>query len=526
MSQAPARPAFAVNTLWTWASVGANVVMALVVSPLMILRLGDEAYGLWVLIFSVVEYYTLFDRGIRTAVVKFVAQYWALGEYGELNRTLNTALVSLAAVGVCLFALTLAIAPYGPAFFVISPALEGTFVTISIIAGTGWALSLIFVAASSSLEAVQRFDLAYRIIIVTNVLRVIIIVSLLQFGFGLTSVVSVAVSARLVQCLWQWRAFRKHFPQYRWQIADVNRVSFRRLFDYTIHTGPSSIGSLLLDQGPGIVIGHAYSAQYVGYYSLPRRLLQSVLELVHRLGLVTTARSAELAARDQRDGLVTLGIQSNRYSLVVFLPAAIFLATYGDALFHVWLRNPNFVAMSAPLLPIFVFGTLLSDAMQFNSSSMLYGMARHRAFSWLLLVEGVVATVLIYEFARRGDLFSAALASAIVMVLNRGLLTPYLLCRQLDYPTGAYIMRIAGPPIGAGLAVAAVMWACRVTWLPGDSLGQIVIAALLCSLAFLLLAGRFGVLPGDRAGVLRVVIKRAPYLEGATRRWFGAPVID
>jgi O-antigen/teichoic acid export membrane protein len=522
-SKEAARPAFAVNTLWTWASVGANVVMALVVSPLMIFRLGDEAYGLWVLIFSVVEYYTLFDRGIRTAVVKFVAQYWALGEYEELNRTLNTALVSLACVGACLLVLTLVIAPYGPAFFVISPGLAGTFVTISIIAGAGWALSLLFVAASSSLEAVQRFDLAYRIIIVTNVLRVIVIVSLLQFGFGLIPVVSVAVATRLVQNLWQWRAFRKHFPQYRWRLEDVNRVSFRRLFDYTIHTGPSSIGSLLLDQGPGIVIGHAYSAQYVGYYSLPRRLIQSVLELVHRLGLVTTARSAELAARDRRDGLVTLGIQSNRYSLVVFLPAAIFLATYGDALFQVWLRNPNFVAMTTPLLPIFLLGTLLSDAMQFNSSSMLYGMARHRGFSWLLLVEGIAATVLIYWFARRGDLFSAALASSIVMVFNRGLLTPYLLCRQLDYPTGKYIMRIAGPPLAAGLAVAAAMWACRLTWLPGNSLSQIALAGMLSSVGFLLLAGRFGVLPGDRAGVLSLVRKRAPYLESATRRWFGEP---
>jgi O-antigen/teichoic acid export membrane protein len=523
MSQAPARPAFAANTLWTWASVSANAAMALVVSPLMIMELGAEAYGAWVLIFSVVEYYTLFDGGIRSALVKFVAHYWALRDYEEFNRTLNTAIVTMAAVGACLVVATLAAAPYGPSFFVISPHLQATFVTISIIAGVGWALSLALTAASAALEAVQRFDLAYRIVIVINVARAVLIITLLQLGLGLTAVVSVVIGARMVQCLWQWRVFLKHFPQYRWRLGDANGASFRRLFNYAVHAAPSTLGALLLDQGPGIVIGHAYSAEYVGYYSLPRRLIQAVLDLVHRLGLVTTARAAELAAHDRRDGLVTLGIQSNRYSLVVFLPAAIFLMTYGDALFHVWLPNPTFVAMSAPLLPVFVLCTVLSDAMQFNSSSMLYGMARHRAFSWLLLAEGLAATGLIYEFARGGDLFNAALASSLVMVVSRGFLTPYLLCRELGYPTAKYIVRIAGPPLGAGLAVAAAMWACRVTWLPGDNLGQVVLAGALGTAAFLLLAGRFGVLPGDRAGVLDIVSARAPYLKGATRLWFGSP---
>jgi O-antigen/teichoic acid export membrane protein len=523
MSHDAPRPAFAANTLWTWASVSANAAMALVVSPLMILELGAEAYGLWVLIFSVVEYYTLFDGGIRSALVKFVAHYWALRDYEEFNRTLNTAIVTMAAVGACLVVATLAIAPYGPSFFVISPHLHATFVTISIITGAGWALSLVLTAASASLEAVQRFDLAYRIVIVTNVVRAVLIITLLQLGLGLTAVVSVAVIARLVQCLWQWHAFQKHFPQYRWRLGDANRASFGRLFTYAVHAAPSTLGALLLDQGPGIVIGHAHSAEYVGYYSLPRRLIQAVLDLVHRLGLVTTARAAELAAHDRRDGLVTLGIQSNRYSLVVFLPAAIFLTTYGDALFGVWLRNATFVAMSAPLLPVFVICTVLSDAMQFNSSSMLYGMARHRAFSWLLLAEGLVATLLIYEFARRGDLYTAALASSIVMVLSRGILTPYLLCRECRYPTGKYIVRIAAPPLAAGVAVAAAMWVCRLTWLPGTTLAQVILAGTLSTAAFLLLAGRFGVLKDDRAGVLGMVKARAPYLEGATRRWFGLP---
>ena len=67
------RPGLAANTLWTWASVAANLAVAIFVSPLIIRRLGDEAYGLWALVFSMAEYYTLVDMGIKSAVVKYVA---------------------------------------------------------------------------------------------------------------------------------------------------------------------------------------------------------------------------------------------------------------------------------------------------------------------------------------------------------------------------------------------------------------------------------------------------------------------
>ena len=49
------RPSFVVNTVWTWTSVAVSVATAILVPPLLIRRLGDDAYGMWALIFSTVE---------------------------------------------------------------------------------------------------------------------------------------------------------------------------------------------------------------------------------------------------------------------------------------------------------------------------------------------------------------------------------------------------------------------------------------------------------------------------------------
>lgn len=519
------RPGFAANTLWTWTSVAVNVAMAIFLTPLLIHRLGEEAYGLWALIFSVAEYYTLLDFGFRSAVVKYVAHHWALGEDDALNQTLNTAFLFLSAMAGGLLCLTIVLAPLSPRFFVISAQMRGTFAYMALITGAGWAVSLVFLCFSSCIEAIQRFDLSNRIVIAANVARVVGVLSMLQMGFGLPAVVTVAVGARLLQCLLLWRAFNRLFPQFHWSLSAVHPEAFRRLAGFSVHTVPSTIGWLLLVQGPPIVIGHVLPARFVGFYALPGRLIQSVLEFVHRLGLVTSARAAELVARHDRDGLVRLGIQSNRYALVVFMPAAVFLAVYGDKLFHVWL-TPQYAALSAPLLPIFLAGTLFADAGQFNSSSMLYAMARHRVYSWALLVESLISLALIYHFARQSNLWGAASASALVMVLNRGCLTPYLLCRYLQYPVRRYIAEIAGRPALVGVLSAAMLWICRITWLPGRNLPELALAAAIGSALFFVTASRYCLLGEHRIRIIDLIGRKAPRFEKPARRWLGLQYLE
>jgi O-antigen/teichoic acid export membrane protein len=43
-------------------------------------HLGDERYGIWAQVFSLVDYYGLVDFGFRSAVVKYAAHFRATGE--------------------------------------------------------------------------------------------------------------------------------------------------------------------------------------------------------------------------------------------------------------------------------------------------------------------------------------------------------------------------------------------------------------------------------------------------------------
>ena len=523
MSEAAAhgpRPGFLVNTLWTWAAVASSLAMALIITPLMVRRLGLEAYGLWVLVFALTEYYSIVDLGVRSAVVKYVAQHVTLGETEELQRTLNTAFAFFGIVGAGLLVFTVVVAPVAPRFFVISPEMRDTFVHVMMATGVGVAATFAFMWQGAALEAVQRFDLSYRIMIATNVARVAVMVVLLETGFGLFAVVAVALAARLIQCGLIYRRFMQQFPTLRWSRHHVHRSTFRKLFGYSIFTVPSTVGAMLLDHGPGVIVGVVLPVEYVGYYSLPRRLLQSVLDLVHRMGSVTTARSSELVAQGDRTGLVRLAVQSNRYGLMVFMPATIFLWLFGETVFRVWLA-PEYAVWSAPLLPVFLVGVVFADASQFNSGSMLYGLARHRAFGILLLIEGLLSSALVYHFASTGTLWHAALSASLLMIVNRGLVTPYLLCQQLNYSLLRYLGEVSVRPLATGALAGAVMWSFRAMGLPLTTLVDIGVAGVLTTAVYVVIAGRFCVLAEHRDWLLMLVARRAPRLVPATRAWLG-----
>jgi O-antigen/teichoic acid export membrane protein len=514
------RRGFLVNTLWTWSAVVTSLALALLVTPLVIQRLGPDAYGLWVLVFAFTEYYSFVDLGVRSAVVKYVAQHATLGETDELHRVLNTAFAYFGLGGIALLAFTLAIAPVASGLFDIPPELRTTSIHVLMATGAGVAATFAFGWQGASLEAIQRFDLSYRVMIGINVARVVTMVALLLLGFGLFAVVAVTLAARLLQIGLIYRSFMRQFPGLHWSRRFVGRSTFRKLFAYSVFTVPSTAGAMLLEHGPGVIVGFALPVAYVGYYNLPRRLLQSVLDLVHRMGSVTTARSAELAARDDRAGLVRLAVQANRYGLVVFMPATIFLWLFGEPVFRVWL-TPQVAAISSPLLPVFLLGVVFADASQFNSSSMLYGLGRHRVFGFLLLAEGLVSSALVYYFALNGSLWHAALAASTLMILNRGLVTPYLLCLHLRYSVVRYLAEVSVRPLAAGVAAGLVMWGLKAAGLPVASLVDAAVAGVLTTAVFGLIAGRICVLPENRDWVVTLVARRAPRLVPAVRAWLG-----
>ena len=76
----PTRPGFLNNVIWGWAGVVVNLIIGIVLAPIIVKKLGVEQYGVWVLLFSLLDYMRVLDFGFRAAVVNGCARCRARSE--------------------------------------------------------------------------------------------------------------------------------------------------------------------------------------------------------------------------------------------------------------------------------------------------------------------------------------------------------------------------------------------------------------------------------------------------------------
>ena len=456
------RPAerFVSNVLWSWLGVAVQLLPGFVVTPYMIFKLGAEQYGIWSLVFSFVGYYALVDLGFRSAAVRYAAHFHAIGQTEQINELVNTLLLYFSSVALALVALTLVIWQRADRFFHVPAGYHHTFSWLVLLAGINLSVGVVGGVFSGCVEGFQRFDVSNRIFIITFGARSIGWFVLLATGRGLVALGAWSLVTNVALVLLYGQAFERMFPALKLSTRRASVKMFRETAAYGVHTFVVGIATRVMDQITPILIGHYRPVTEVGYYNFPYRLLQYGADAVSRIGVVATPKSADMAARDQLDQVAELAILASRYCLVLFMPFALFLGTFGRPLLVAWLRNSDLALHSAPLIPIMLVGFTLAQAAQFCSSSILFGLAAQQGYAITLVVElalNVGGTVLVLP---KYGILGAALITSGLMFVSRGVITPFLLCHHLKVSFRGYMTRVLAKP----LATSTPFWVALIAF--------------------------------------------------------------
>src|SRR5579871_1727046 len=104
----------------------------------------------------------------------------------------------------------------------------------------------------------------------------------------------------------------------------------------------------------------------------------------------------------------------------------------------------------------------------------LQGLGKHQRYARSLLAEAIVALVLLMIAIPRWGIEGAAWVSAALMLLNRGVVTSWLVSKTIRLSCGQYLRSVYGAPLLATLPALALSIWLRSTILPGTKLLQIL----------------------------------------------------
>src|SRR5260370_36895258 len=74
-----------------WIALAISIGVAFFLSPFVVHRLGNVAYGIWTLVNSMIAYMGLLDLGLRGAVTRFVSKHHVRNEHLQSSRAVSTA---------------------------------------------------------------------------------------------------------------------------------------------------------------------------------------------------------------------------------------------------------------------------------------------------------------------------------------------------------------------------------------------------------------------------------------------------
>ncbi len=165
------------NVFSNWAGFVFNVVIAFFLSPFVVRSLGNTYYGIWVIMMQFTGYLGILELGVRSSIVKYVAEYAAKEEKTKLNQIVSSAFSIYLLIALFSILVSLALAVLFPYFLNVEQASLFVVRIIVIITGITVAQGFVFNTFYGILMGLQRYDLFTRVSIVSSIVRAILIVA-------------------------------------------------------------------------------------------------------------------------------------------------------------------------------------------------------------------------------------------------------------------------------------------------------------------------------------------------------------
>lgn len=479
-------PLLARNVVLNLAGWGLPALVALVAIPLLVHGMGTARFGVLVLAWAVIGYFSLFDMGLSRALTQVLAQRLGRGDTDSLPGLTWTALGLMAPLGLAGGAVLALLAPWLARDLLHIPVglQDESLKAFEVVA-----LALPFTVSTAGfrgvLEATQRFDLVNLLRVPMGLLTFAGPLAALPFSRSLVPAVAVIAGGRIVIWIAHWIVCRRVFPPLR-EPATVVAREVRPLLRFGGWMTVSNVVSPLMVSMDRFVVGAVLTVSAVAWYATPQEVVTKLwLFTAAVLPVLFPALAATHAVQPGRAAAIYE--RGARIIFLALLPPVLVLVTLAHEGLGIWL-GPEFARHSAAPLQVLAIAVFVNTVGQ-AAFTLVQAAGRPDITGKLHLAELPVYAVILWWALGRFGITGAAFAWAIRQVVDTAAL---FVAAARILPEAAHATRRAA----LGL-VAAVLVLAGAALLGGTGARLLTLAVLLP--VIVAASWRYGVKPEERA---------------------------
>jgi O-antigen/teichoic acid export membrane protein len=334
------------------------VVLAIVTTPYIVETLGVDLYGLYIIVTTVLGYFLFLDLGLGAALIRYVAEYHAVDDFGKIGRLIRTALALYLVVGVVGGVLIAVSATFLVDHVLTLDATDTDLAKVAfLIAAVGFMVNLPGQTFSAVPTALQRFDIVFLRTVLLGTASIGGTVVVLALGYGLLAVLTVnLVVTTLTAALFYIRT-RRLVPEVSFR-PRVFRPELRLLMGFGLLLAAQNASLRIVMQLDRLVVAAVAPIAAVTYYVVPLSLSQRIDSLVGNIGKATFPATSALFGQQDDRRIEELYLRAMKLTALIAIPVATILFVYAHEIMLLWL-NAEFEANSSSVLMILALANLL-----------------------------------------------------------------------------------------------------------------------------------------------------------------------
>lgn len=441
-----------VNVAASWMAYAMRLLIGFFLMPFVIHVLGDAQYGFWIFINSIAGYAGLMYLGFGATVSRYVAKYQASEDWQNLNET-----VSLVTCVYCVMA-CVALSVTG-ILILFAPWLnnwgEHSILEIRIVIlllGLSVASGLIGSVFGGILIGSRRFDLERLVYFLSDVARLILLVTLLRKEWGLVIIAAIYLGMAVAENLAYAFFSFKIIPQLSIRLKHLSWSVFQRCFSFSSFAFLNALASQLIYATDTVVIGTCLGAASIVPYYIALRLCQFIKQPVEQISEICMPTAGAMQAQSREDSMRTLMVRAIGVAILLTTGMFIGCVFFSPLLLDLWM-GPGY--NETYLLLLVLFAAQIVALPVGVVRAFLFGTGHVRLPAIIYLGEAVANLVLsvILCFWLRN--FGVALGTAIpILLFELLILLPYGL-RTLQIPAKLLVKEGIIPQVSPLLALLA-----------------------------------------------------------------------
>ena len=410
------------NVFSNWLATAASMAVGFLLSPFIVHRLGNEAYGIWVLAMSSINYLSMLDLGMRSSVLRHVSKGHTVGDHDAASAAISGALwVRLQLSGVVLL-LTLALTYLFPVLFKVPGHLAHDARLAVLIIGLNLTLGMTMTVFGGVVSGLNRYDLQTVVTLVQLVLRVTGVVLVLRNGYGIVAIACCEFVAALVGNVLLVLLARRIYPEMRVFFKRPEREIMRSLWSYSIYAFLTTVALQLLYQTDNLVVGSFISVSAVTFYSIGNSLCRYTDQFTSAMSMSFVPAASTYEAAGDTDRLQALYQVGTRASMALSLPILATLLLRGRTFIGLWM-GPQYARVSGTVLIILGSALIFSQA-NTTAFAIAFGTEKHKVIARWAIGEGVANLTLSMILAHWIGIYGVAIGTLLPNLFTQLVLWP------------------------------------------------------------------------------------------------------